>query len=391
MNENPEKLWSRSYILFCLTNLLMAISFYFLIPTLPVFMVEQLHADKGKVGLIIAVFTLSALLVRPFVGWALDNYSKKMILLSTFVAFAFTFFMYAFATTLGQLLVLRFLHGLSWGILTTSSSTMIIDYIPVRRRGEGLGYFGLGMPLAMALGPMVGLFIITNYSFNLMFVTTAVISLIGFVLISSAKFYPHPKHHVRKPLVFKGLFLKITLPISIVMLVAMFAYGGMMSFITLYAKELHIEKPGLFFLLLAIALGITRSFAGKIYDKHGPDTLMFMAFTLQFFGFGLLSSLKTEYGYLISAFLIGLGHGILFPTFQAMINNLVSAQQRGAANSTFFTALDCGIGIGSVAFGFLSHYFDLTFAFYCNSAIALISLVLYYILVKRHYFTNKLL
>ncbi len=373
-----NKLWTRGFYLMCGSNLLLSVSFYFLLPTLPVFIMDVLQVSKVHVGFIFASYTLSALLIRPFTGFFLDSYGRKFIFLISFFVFAVLFGAYALVFTVFQLLILRFMHGLSWGVTTTSFSTAIVDIIPANRRGEGLGLFGLFMTVGMAIGPLLGIAIVGDNHYDRMFIVSAILAVGGFVMASIVKYPEFKADSLSRQFAWHKLLAPSAIPVSLIVLLVCFTYGGVIVFISLYARETGIENSGIFFIIYAIGLGISRLFSGKIFDKHGPEKISFVGLTAMIIGLLTLALLKNYIGFITSAFLLGVGFGIVFPTFQAMVNHTVSMQQRGAANSTFFTAVDLGIGLGAVVTGLLSGYISLTTTFILCALITFIATILFY-------------
>jgi len=377
----PEenKLWTRNFILMCFANLLMSVAFYFLIPTLPIFLEEVLHAPKSKIGIIFASYTLAALIIRPFAGFAVDNYGRNIIYLISFFVFSLIFGSFAAVVTLLQMLLLRFAHGLAWGVTTTSAATAIVDIIPAKRRGEGLGYYGVSMTIALAIGPYLGTLIAGKSHFDLMFLVAAIISFVGFLMALQVKFPKHHSSNENKRLEWSKLIETSSVPVSLIILLVCVSYGGVVIFVSLYAKEIHIENSGIFFLIYAIGLALTRLTSGKIFDKNGPALISFFGLVLLISGLIILSFLKNHFGFYSSALLIGAGFGIVFPIFQAMVNQIVDIKKRGIANSTFFTAVDLGIGFGSVAAGFIADKLSLTYAFYFCTLVVILAAFLFFI------------
>ena len=303
--------------------------------------------------------------------------------------FALLFAVHAYIQVFAVFLLIRFLHGVAWGISTTTNSTLAIDIIPPAKRGTGLGYYGLAMPVAMAFGPLVGLFLMRDGNYNLLFFSglgIAMVSFALFLLIDYPVFKPMP----RQQLTLERLFEKKALPISLVMLLLMTAYGGIVSFITIYAIENQVGETGLFFMVYAIGLALSRVLAGSIFDKKGPRILAPIGCLLVFFGVMVLSLLPTTIGFLVSAAFIGIGFGIIFPVFQAMVNNMVVPNRRGAANSSLFTALDLGIGLGAVLTGYFSDLFGLGTAFIILASTILLATILFPFLALKHYTKHKL-
>jgi MFS family permease len=379
------KIWTRDFIYLCLGSLLMAVAFYILIPTLPLYIVNVLHEPKSSVGITLASFTIAALIIRLFAGFALDNYGRKLIYIISFFIFCLIFGLYPFASSIVFLFIIRFIHGFTWGITGTAGSTVAVDLIPPRKRGEGIGYYGLAMTLAMSVGPLIGLSICNDSSYNRMFITATSIALAGFILISMIRFPKFVRPKEPKSLKFNTLIEKTALPASLNILIVMIPYGAIISFITIYGKEIGVNNAGPFFMVLAIGIGLTRIFSGRIFDKSGPKTLSVTGILLLILGFIVLATFRSHTGFHISAIILGFGFGTLMPLNQAMVNNLVEPHQRGAANSTLFTAFDIGIGIGMIIIGVLADKIGLANSFYVCSGICFLGLIHSLLFVLKHY------
>lgn len=380
-----DKLWTRDFTLIGIANLLMAIAFYFLLPTLPLYLKESLKASQSQVGLVLAFYTIAALIIRPFVGYALDSFGRKTIYLISFVLFSLLFIGYPLASSIALMVVIRFLHGLTWGSLSTSGSTIAVDFIPVSRRGEGISLFGLSMTIAMAIGPLIALSILGKTSFMGVFVIATAISMMGLLLALIIRFPVYKSNPDNRTFSIKRLIEKTSIPLSLNMLIVTITYGGILSFAALYAKEIGVMNSGPFFLLLAVGIGMSRFFSGKIFDRVGPFRIVIIGLILLILGFPILYLIPTSIGFHFAAVVIGLGFGIVMPTFQAMINNLVKPDRRGAANSTYFTSFDLGIGIGMIITGIISEHLGLGNAYLISSILISLALIVFLTYSYGHY------
>ena len=385
-----EKIWTKDFVMLALANLIMSTAFYFLITGLPLYLGKTIHADNSMIGMVLAIYTIAALIIRPFTGIAVDIKGRKFIYLLSLLIFGLLFNAYIFSVTIVSIFLLRFIHGLLWGITTTSASTVIVDIIPAKKRGEGLGIYGLSMTIAMAIGPILGLVLAKKYDYEGMFIIGSALCFIGFILASLVKY---PKYEIPKEKIkfnWSNLIEKKSLPVSLSFLLVMSSYGGLLTFIVLYGKQIKIDNPGIFFLVYALGIAISRVIAGKIFDKKGPRLIGFLGFSLLIIGFPILSLVQNAYGFFGSALIMGVGNGILMPTFQAMINNLVEPHKRGVANSTLFTALDLGIGIGMVLTGFIADLFTISGSFLISTGICTLGFISFIFYSLKHYNANKL-
>ncbi|GAA5026352.1 MFS transporter [Marivirga lumbricoides] len=366
----------------------MAVSFYFLLPTLPTFVTDVLGEDADKVGYIIGIYALSALLIRPISGYLFDKYGRRNLFLFAMFLYAIIMASYGLAASFGFLLFLRLLNGGIWGVVTTGGGTITSDIVPETRRGEGIGIFGLSMTLSMAVGPLIGLQILKNTgSYQVLFITAGILC---FIAVCMSFFVNHPKVSNRKnKLEWANVFEPNVVKVSMIMLFLALPFAGVMSFITLYAKELSIENTGLFFLIYAAGVSIIRPLTGKMMDKSGPGFVMGLSFTGTVCGLILLSQSTALTGFLIAAFVLGFGNGIVMPTLQTMVINMVRPQKRGVATSTFFSAIDLGIGIGAFLLGNIAEIFSLSQMYLFCALSTLVPMTLFYGITLKDY-TKKI-
>lgn len=387
-----NKLWTKDFTLITMANLLMAIAFYFMVPILPVFLSDSFSATESQIGLVLSFYTVAALLVRPFAGYALDAMGRQSIYVVSLLLFSLIFFGYVWATSILFVLAIRFMHGLTWGSMSSAGSTIAVDLVPLKRRGEGIGIFGLSMTIAMAIGPLIAIAITGDSSYKKLFYAAAAFSFLGLLL---ALFVRVPKvTSVRRKFKMLSLIEKSSLPVSLNVLLVTIPYGGIISFIALYGRSIGIDSSGLFFLLLAVGITISRVFSGKSFDKIGPKKISILGIVLLIVGLPILAFNQSFVGYHLAALILGFGFGVIMATFQAIANHKVEADKRGAANSTYLTFFDLGIGMGMLLIGYLIQVMDYSGAFLLCAAIEVLALVVFvfYTMPKfrRASYTNSL-
>ena len=154
-----ERLWTSSFTSICVANFLLNFAFYLLLPVLPLYLIKVFGASKTMVGIVVSCYTVAALIVRPMAGFVLDMYSRRPLYLLAYFLFALCFTGYVVAGSIALLVLVRLVHGLTMGMVSTAGNSLVVDIMPSSRRGEGLGYFGVANNIAMATGPMISLFI----------------------------------------------------------------------------------------------------------------------------------------------------------------------------------------------------------------------------------------
>ncbi|WP_025092722.1 MFS transporter [Bacillus safensis] len=373
------RLWTKSFILVTLSMFFLFTSFYMLYPTLPLYIIE-IGGNEAHAGLAMGIFMISAVLCRPFVGALIDRYGRKSFLIGGILLFAITMFSYELATGIVVLILLRFIHGITWGISTTSVMTTVTDLIPIKRRGEGLGWSGMAMTLAMAIGPMIGVWIVDDLSFQLLFIIGAFLAICSLVLSLCAKvpFIASSSQESRQ-LVF---FEKSVLPLAVTTFLVFISYGGITTFIPLYASTIDFNS-GTFFLIYAFTLIIIRPLAGKLADRFSEITVIAPSLCITILALIILANVPNSTGIIIASILYGIGFGSVQPALQAATIKLVAPERIGIANASFSTATDLGIGLGAMVLGVISQFTSFQSLFNISAASVLFSLIIFFINLKK--------
>lgn len=381
-----EPLFSRDFTLISLANLTLCISFYFLLTYLPLYLKSDRGYSESEIGLIQSAFAFASIFARPFTGVLLDRYSRKKIYLTPFLLFGLFFAGYPLLQTFSLLVLLRIFHGACWGALSSSGNTIAIDITPPSRRGEGIGVFGLSMTLAMAVGPIIATKVQTGVSSAVAFPVALVVCLLAFVPASCVR--PVKMNAEKKPLRLSALLSKDALPTAAVILFINIAYGAILTYIALYAKTMGFENVWLFYFLLAIGICVTRFLAGRLYDQIGPLGIMTVSALVLLASLPVAILTTQPMLFYAIAFVIGLGFGAQMITTQAMANEGVPVQRRGATNATYLALFDLGISFGMLIYGFLIKGMGYTHALLTLGVWVVISFVWLLLVGMKHYKTK---
>lgn len=385
VNAMNERIWNKDLIFLILSNFLMYITYYAILSALPIYLVNNLHASKVQVGVVVGVYTIASVMVRPFSGFTLDRFGRRTIFLLALIIYTLLFAGYLVAITITSIILLRFAQGLVWGFTTVSGSTIAVDIIPVAKRGEGIGYFALSTTLGMSVGPIIGLFVCHHWGYMAMFVSGCFISVASLACAYGVHLRKRFVVGKRIALKWNSLFDKNSILPSINVFITMIAYGGLLSFIALYGQEIGIKNTSLYFLIFSIGIAAARLTAGKVFDRNGPRKIITLCLILLMIGFPMLAMAKNPLLFFLSAIVIGFGNGVIFPTFQSMVNNLADSVHRGAANSTLYTAVDLGMGLGMIMAGLIAEHISLSFIFWVNAAVGAAGLLFFRLFVLKAY------
>lgn len=375
IEQNTEKLWNQRFIFSCLANLFAFTSMYYIMSTLPLFTTEILGGTKGDVGYLFGLFAFAGVVARPVAGVMLDTLGRQKIVWFSLACLVGAMLSYNWVSGLLFLFILRFTHGVCWGFSTTSLATLATDAIPLKKRGEGIGYFGLSMSIAMLIGPSLGLAVLHAFNYSVMFYAGAGFAALALVCLLGLDYHTLPSAAQHKP---KGLFEPKVLSYAGIIFFMSIVYSAILSFIVLYAKEIHVDNSGMFFLANAVTVMISRPYAGKVLDKNGPVGAMCVGFAALFATFICLYWAEGYVLFIAAALFLGIGFGVIYSLSMALALNQVDMSRRGVVNGTILTAFDLGFALGAALLGQLSTYTGLKLMYLISGGIVVIPFLIFY-------------
>lgn len=331
------KLWNREYIKVMTCNFLLFFAFYLLTPLLPLYLDQQFDADKDMIGLVLSGYVVATLLVRPFSGFVVDMFDRKTVLTICFFAFFICFTGYVGAGTLLMFAIVRTLHGIPFGATTVVNSTVAIDVLPSPRRNEGIGYYGLSNNLAMAVAPSAGIYIYqATGNFMLLFWISLALAFGGFYCATRVKLPKREKLAAKPVLSLDHFFLGRAWLLAVNICFFGLCWGVMSNYVAIYGKQqLGItDGTGIFFMLLSAGLITSRLFGSKSLRQGKMTRNATIGVTLSLIGYSLFAFVEAEWSFYLSALLVGLGNGQMYPAFLNMFIKVARHDQRGTANSS---------------------------------------------------------
>lgn len=365
--SSKQRLYSPKFILVCLGSLFFSASYNMLIPELPSFLASMGGAEY--IGLIISLFTLTAGVSRPFSGKLTDTIGRKPVMIIGAMVCLVCGGLYTLFTSVFGFLLLRLFHGFSTGFTPTAASTYVSDIVPPHRLGEAMGIQGIAFSTGLALGPAVGSLIKLHFSYEVLFYSSSVISLIALVLmanlgetLSNKRPFQWELLKVRK----HEIIAMEAFPSAVVTFLSYVAFGVVLTLIPDWSEAIGYANKGVFFIVFTIASLLVRVVAGKLSDIHGRTRIIGIGMALLCIGLTMLGTLPTQHGLIFGASVYGLGMGIVSPGINAWTIDLSKPNHKGKAIATMFIALEAGIGLGALASGW-----------YYNQMIQRIPIVLY--------------
>ena len=395
-----DKLVTPSYYFILAANFLLYFGFWLIVPVLPFYLSEEFSADNSTIGIILSCYTVAALCIRPFSGYLLDSFARKPLYLVAYFVFMCIFTGYIFASTLAVFIMFRIIHGISFGTVTVGGNTVVIDIMPSSRRGEGLGYYGLSNNIAMAVGPMSGLFLHdAGMSYTTIFCCALGSCIAGFCCATLVK-APYKPPVKRDPISLDRFILLKGLPAGFGLLMLSIPYGMTTNYVAMYARQIGITaETGFFFTLMAVGMAISRMFSGRLVDKGKITQVINAGLYLVCLCYFALTAcgwlIEWNYAFTTSLFfsvalLLGIGFGTMFPAYNTLFVNLAPNNQRATATSTYLTSWDVGLGIGMLLGGYIAEIASFRDAYLFGAILTIVSMTYFHLKAGPHFQRNKL-
>ena len=374
------KLWTRDLVLIILVNLCVFTNHIMSLSTFP-FYIQSLGGSEAVAGICAAAFAFVAVIIRPFVGWWLDNGVRKVALVVGLLLLGAAPLGYVFVPVLSMSIAFRMLHGIGLSFSNSTTATVASDVICRPRFAEGMGYFGMATALASAIAPALGLSLMEGFGFGTLYAVAAGIAGLGLVLFA---FVRTRKVDVpKKKLNLRTIINRDSLPATTTMLVFMLTFGALENFVAIFAAENSLPSGSIYFIVMSVMLLVVRITLGKLVDQSGEAIFVYTCNAAMLVAFLLLALVPNTATYILSAALAGYAFGGLEPSLQSMAVHTSTDETRGSANSTFLCGYDIGYGLGGGLAGSLITAMGYS-SMWMIVSLACVASVLIYVAWARH-------
>lgn len=391
--ETKQKLWNTEYVKVMTANFMMYFAFYILTPLLPIYLSEKFGATNDVIGIVLSGYTIASLIIRPLSGFFVDSFNRKKVLIICLSLFFVFFAGYIVASTLLMFAIVRTLHGGPFGAATVANSTVAIDVLPSSRRNEGLGYFGLSNNLAMAIAPSVGIYLYKLLNdFSVLFWIALVVAFVGLLIDGTVKLPVNSIVKNTEKLSLDRFFLTRAWLLAINVAMFGFCFGVLSNYLAIYSKEeLGITGgTGTYFALLSIGLFSSRLQGAKALREGRLTHNAAYGICIALIGYIMFVAWINPIGYYLSAFLIGLGNGHMYPAFLNMFVAVAHHNERGTANSSILTSWDLGSGIGILFGGVVSEMVGYKAAFWMVAIENAFGVLLFFLFASKFFVKRRI-
>ncbi|MCC7669153.1 MULTISPECIES: MFS transporter [Leuconostoc] len=377
-----EKLFNKGFLTITIINFIVYLVYYLMMVIIAVVAHDQLHASFGQAGLASGIYIIGTLIARLIMGKELELIGRKRVARWGAILYLITTVAYLAVPTIGVLDGVRLLNGFAYGMTSTALNAIVTEFIPEKRKGEGINYYGLSTSLAAAIGPFIGLLLLNATSFQFIVILSTVLIGVSMVALFAVKInnVTLSAAHLAELKSWKissFIEFKVLLIAAIGFLMGL-SYSSVLSFLASYAETLHLVAiSSFFFVVYAGIVTLTRPMSGRIFDRFGENYVMYPSYLFLAVGLVILAFANNGFVLLLSGAFIGLGYGTFMSNGQAVTLKLVTSHRIGIALSTYFIGLDLGLGVGPYVLGALHNALSFRELYLVSAVIPIVSAILY--------------
>ncbi|EUJ27283.1 major facilitator superfamily transporter [Listeria grayi] len=389
-----EKLFNKGFILITLINFIVYLVYYLMMVIIAVIAQEKLNASLGQAGFASGIYIIGTLLARLYMGKKLEVFGRKQVLRYGILFYLVTTIAYVYMPSIFVMFLIRFLNGFAYGTTSTATNAIVTAYIPKSRNGEGINYYGLSTSLAAAIGPFIGMILLSKTSFYTIIVFSTIIIFLTAVLcfylpVKNIVLTAEHRKALQKWSISSFIEYKV-LPIAFVAFLMGISYSTVLTFLASYARVINlVGASSFFFVVYALVITATRPLSGKIFDLKGERYVMYPSYIFLAIGLFVLSIASNSFVLLLSGGLIGLGYGTFMSNGQAVSLKVCEPHRIGIGLSTYFIGLDLGLGVGPYIMGEIHSIMSFQGLYIIAAIISAACIFIYMVLYKKYFAINQ--
>jgi MFS family permease len=337
------------------------------IPLTPLFAEGPLGANVLWTGIAIGVFSVTAVVLRPFAGRISDRRGRRKLIIGGALLCAAALAAHAITTTLWMLIGLRLVLGVAEAFFFVAAFAALADMAPVGRAGEALSFNSLALYLGIAVGPLLGYALLEAGGYQLAWLGGAVLAVAatGLALFIGETAPPAAADAPPTP-----LFHPAAIGPGLAIFAGTAAMGGFLGFVALQAPRVGMAGSGPVLLLFGLVVIVCRVAFARLPDRVPPFRLAAAALAVAALGMGVASIVVSTAGLLIGAVLLAVGMAFVTPAIFAATLSRVVAGERGSALATVSVFIDLAFGAGPIIVGFVAGFAGIAAGFAAVGALA---------------------
>jgi MFS family permease len=317
------------------------------VPVLPRYVEGPLGGDAVAIGFVVGAFFVATLLARPLAARLGDERGRKVVIVGGAALMASAIAAFPLASSVAVLAALRFIQGIGEAAFYVGAATAVTDLVPADRRGQAVSYFSGALYAGIALGPLIGEWVLGDGSYGRVWVLAAGLTALAALLCLGLREGPRPVRNVARA--------RLVHPAGLVPGSAFglgtFGYAAFAAFMPLYAPSLGLEGSAPVFGLYAGLTLLGRLFGARIPDRLGPSRTARAGLVTMAVGMAILGAWHSIPGLWTGTAVFAAGNAFMFPALLSLALDAAPEGERAAVVGTVVAFFDLGQGAGALLLG----------------------------------------
>lgn len=328
-----------------------------------------LRGTAVEVGIAISMFSIASLVLRPVVGWSADRFGRRPLLVGGSLLTVVALLLHLAAQTLPLFVAARALLGAGEAFFFVAVTAAASDLAPVERRGEAISFLSLFIYLGVAIGPLIGYFVLGDAAYAAVWLVAAGTAGLAF-LLSWLTPETAPRREAASAAPRWRFYHPAGLFPGFLILTGVWGMAGFLAFVPLHVREIGMADAGAPLTLFALIVVVLRIVFAKLPDRVGAARLSGSALAVSAAGLAAMGILATPAGLLIGTAIFAVGTAFTFPALVALAVARVSPHERGMVVGTASVFLDVAFGVAPVVLGAVADVSGFAAAFVLSAAVA---------------------
>ncbi|MFC1990534.1 MFS transporter [Chloroflexota bacterium] len=351
------------------------------LPLLPLY-AESMGASGIWIGLIFAAFPISNIIATPVFSRLSDRGGRKPFLAIGLFSYAVISFGFIWANTIFQLVGIRFLQGITGGMILPIAQAYIGDISPEGEEGKWMGYANAAFFSGFGFGPLMGGLLAEHMGMATAFLAMGSLNLLAFFIVL---FFLPGAIHKRLMADPSVSFWKISTNRTIN---GLFSYriafalgrGILMTFLPIFVAVFMALSPALIGILLAVSILLQSLLGvplGRLADRFSRRALVVIGSVVSFVYLALIPWTHSFWQVLGLAVFGSVGGALSLTAASAMVVEEGRKFGMGSAIAVFHMAFSIGLAIGPILSGAIADLVGISAVFYFGAAILFIGTYLF--------------
>jgi predicted MFS family arabinose efflux permease len=365
-------------VVLILTAFSVFLGFQLLLSVVPLYTDEAGGGSSGA-GLATGAFMFSTVLTQIQMPRLLRWLGYGWTLAAGLLFLGVPALFYVSTESVEAILAVTLLRGIGFGIVTVVFVALIVKLVPPGRTGEALGLLGIAITVPNIFCNPLGLWLVDQFGFGIVFVAGGLSPLLGLASISVIRRSSSAAQGFVES--GSGIFAALErgplLRISLIFTATTMAAGVVLTFLPLAAPGSGLFSAVGGLLIFGATTTVARWWAGRFGDRRDPHLLL--APGLLACALGMICLPTGGPALLVGAALFGTGFGLLQNATLILTMKRVSDSEHAMGSTLWNIAFDAGTGLGAFLFGFIIPLTGFFWAFVLSAGLVASSLVLVYL------------